>query len=236
MSRSVSSFVSFLVSVSLLTACGAPSSPSAPGDSKLYTLDSAAAAEFAADAKIEVQDDDSGWVEAVQTSLADDLSGELAFSQATIEAVQHGIDSDIDAFAVLAVGGVYPSRAAAENAFLQFAISLERTVSSDYPDGVLSVVPELDEAAALARAKVAILHYFETVEVAQPDFQSNIGRTWADVEVPVKNDVGNFENGASYSVVRQGHRRIFIGKVYGLHTEATVDDVGKVTPIVIEVD
>ena len=201
-----------------------------------YLLGAGDAAEFAANVKLEVTNDDSAWIEAFALQLDGDLSGDASFATTLVDKTTAALGAHIDAYAGIATGRTYSSRPAAQAAFFQFAMGLESTVTNDYPDGALSVVPELTEAQALVRAKIAMLYGFEHTEVNQPDFQANVGRTWADVKDQVKADVTNFDTTTNYQVFRDGHVRIFAGTVYGLHTEATVDDLGKVTHLLFEVD
>lgn len=199
-----------------------------------YTLSAADSAAFGAAAK-QLVDGDDAWRAEIEALLQDE-TGATEFPAATAHALTLAVDSRIDTFAEISAGRGWSSRSAAQDAFTGFARGLESTVIANYPEGALTLLPPITEAAALARAKLAILHYFQFTEVNQADFQSNIGRTWDEIAAQVRTDTTNFESKTNYYVDTSEERRVFVGEVYGLHTEVTVDYVGKVTNVLIEVD
>jgi hypothetical protein len=103
--------------------------------------------------------------------------------------------------------------------------------------GTTAELEPLTDARRLARAKTGILAYIENDFVNTPEFISTFdGITWAQIAARVRADVAAFETSEAYEVFVSPTNTIFAGRVNGLHTEATVDTLGKVTNVYVEID
>lgn len=106
-----------------------------------------------------------------------------------------------------------------------------RTLGQAYADQPLS----LD--AKLAQAKQGILHYWQFEFARSAEWQSTFpGKSWSDVKAQVAADVAAFEHDPSYGVYENGDTTTFVGRVWGLYTEADVDPFGTVTRVYVEID
>ena len=106
-----------------------------------------------------------------------------------------------------------------------------RTLGQAYADEPLS----LD--AKLAAAKQGILQYWQNDFVRSLEWQSTFaGKSWDDVKAQVASDVAAFEHDESYGVYETEKKTTFIGRVWGLYTEADVDPFGTVTRVYVEID
>ncbi len=203
-------------------------------DAVVYVVTAPAAQSFATHAKGIVSDDLAWRLSMIH--LLTDVTGDLSYAGSTATAIVHGIRQRIDAYAPSEVGRAYSSSFAARDAFVSYARGLQLAAKTDYPAGALSFVPSKTVAQKLARAKLGILAYWQDELVKSAAWQETFGKTWNQVKTAVEADVANFQNTGGYGAHPIAHGTVFTGRVYGLYTEATVDDLGKVTQVFVEID
>ena len=92
-------------------------------------------------------------------------------------------------------------------------------------------------AAKLSRAKAGLLAYFRDTFTSSEEWRRTFeGRTWALVQARVTQDIAAFERSPGFAESLAPNGTMFQGSVYGLYAETTVDDIGKVTRVYIEID
>lgn len=201
----------------------------------VYSVTSADAVEFADIAEGALRDDEGFGGEMLL--LIEDVTGSTAYTDAVLAEILDAISARVHAFATTEIGRGYSSRDAAFDAVYQHGRGLFFTARTAYPEGVLSFVEAKTTAEKLARGKEGILAYWQHEFVHTPEWIDVFsGKSWNDVKSQVGADVSNFENTSAYEVYQQTHQTIFVGSVYGLYTETTVDDVGKVVRVYVEID
>jgi hypothetical protein len=115
--------------------------------------------------------------------------------------------------------------------------SVEDVPSSSVDDELRGGRRIWGEPARLKKAKTSLLRYWEHDFVTTDQWKTTFdNRTWADVKAQVEGDVAAFETSESYEVYREDHQTIFVGRVYGLHTEVTVSETGAVKNVYVEID
>lgn len=88
----------------------------------------------------------------------------------------------------------------------------------------------------VANARKAILGYWKRTFVHSPAWSATFpGRTWADVRDAVIHDTGDFGSSAT-EIVEGDHETLISGRVYGLYTEVTVKNNGRVVRVFVEID
>lgn len=205
--------------------------PNAP----LYIVNGSDAMAFAAEAKTSVEEDDSFYEQ--MTDLLSDLTGDSSWPLATAQAIAGKIETRIDGFSSVEVGRTYSSLDAARKGFHDYAHGLTVAAITDYPTGALTFTGPAADDVRLSRAKQAIVYYWMTVEVYDPSWQANVGLGWDAVKDDVKNGAAAFETTVNWGVWPQdGGAVIFSGTVDQLPVEVTVDPIGKVTKVSIELD
>jgi hypothetical protein len=146
----------------------------------------------------------------------------------------------VHAYALARIGQGYSSRDAAFHSVYQYGRDLFQVARTGYPEGLLEFIPPMSQEQRLARAKLGILAQFELHTVLSPEWISNLnGQTWNDVKGQVAADVADFENGSSYETMQgfpNEYDICFMGRVYGLHTEASVDPIGRISFVLVEID
>lgn len=201
----------------------------------VYVVNSSDAAWFAETVEGALRDDE-GFAGEMAALLAD-VTGDDAYVEAVLADLLDAISARVHTFATTEVGREYSSRDAAFDSVYQYGRGLFFTARTAYPEGALELIPAKTQAEKLARGKQGILAYFENVLVPSDEWYYNLnGQTWNDVKSQVTADVAAFETTSAYEVYPEPNATIFVGRVYGLYTETTVDDVGKVVRVLIEID
>jgi hypothetical protein len=207
-------------------------------DAVPYSVTAADAQSFSASA-IDSLHDDEGFVADLDALLADETA-DTAWSDSILAGALAKMEADVSAYSLLEIGRTYSSADAAHEDFSGYARGLKTTAKTDYPAGLLHYVPHATQAQQLARAKIAMVHYFQYTLVNSPEWISNIsGIPWSQVAAQVTAEAADFEHQSEYEAIPQYQgidQTIFVGSLYQLHTEVTVDPIGKCTNILIEID
>ncbi len=182
--------------------------------------------------------DDSFWAGEMVALLGNgDLSGSPTWAASAVEKITLAIEARLAAFTNGEAGRTYSSRDAALASTLAYVANLKLAAKSDYPAGALTIVAPLTQAEGLARAKTALLHYWQHEFVGSPEWNATFdNRTWDDVKGQVGADIAAYETGGGYQVMETEAGLIFLGSVYSLYNEATVDPLGKVPHVLVEID
>lgn len=202
-----------------------------------YELTSARAATVAAAVNASLADDDT-WMERVQ-SLVEDATGDVERVVATRMEAFASLQSKVLRAANALVGTRYADEAEARAAVMAAGRALQAEALADYPRGLLGFVVPRTRAQKLALAKEGIAHYFEFVLVYTQAWRSAIlgSPTWDQVRARVLGDLATFEARREFGEGQVGpHATTFYSSVYGLYSEATIDDVGKLTFVLVEID
>lgn len=204
-------------------------------DAPLYSVTSSDAAEFAAIAEGALRDDEAFGGEML--FLLQDVTADEAWMDSVLADLLDAIAERVHVFAATEVGRGYSSRDAAFDSVYQYGRGLFATARTAYPEGALTLVEAKTTPEKLARGKDGILAYWENEFVHSETWIDVFeGRTWNDVKSQVGADVSAFESSDAYEVYTETHATIFVGRVYGLYTETTVDDLGKIVRVYVEID
>ena len=89
----------------------------------------------------------------------------------------------------------------------------------------------------ISSVREALIAYFRDVFVPSSEFQATFGgRSWDDVREEVLADVAQFGLDADGEIVRDANgQTTYIGRVWGLHTEVTVQP-GDEPSVFVEID
>ena len=134
-------------------------------------------------------------------------------------------------------GRGFSSAEVAHSLLWQHVQDTRRAALADYPRGLLTLVAPKSRAAKLSRAKAGLLAYFRDTFTSSEEWRRTFeGRTWAHVQARVTQDIAAFERAPGFAESPAPNGTMFQGSVYGLYAETTVDDIGKVTRVYIEID
>ena len=207
---------------------------SAGYDAPAYVVSSADAVEFA-DMAAGALRDDEGFGTQLE-ALLDDVTHDTAWMDSVYESLHAAIATRVATFAQTEIGRSYSSRDAAFFSVYTYGRGLLQAALTAYPEGVLDFVEPMSTGKKVARAKAGILAYWEDVFVHTPSWQFTFEKTWAEVESQVSFDVANMTSHEAYGAYPVENATTFVTVIYGLYTEVTVDDVGKVTNVYVEID
>lgn len=202
-----------------------------------YELTVARAASLAAAVRATLAADDT-FMERVE-SLVSDATGDTERVRATRTEAFAVLGVKLEAAARSLVGTRYASEAAAREVILEAGRTLQAEALANYPRGLLGFVTPKTHAEKLALAKAAIAYHFEHSLVHTDTWRLSINGSpdWDAVKERVMADLAAFETGPGYGEMAAGpYATVFYSRVYGLHSEATIDDVGKMTFVLIEID
>ena len=103
--------------------------------------------------------------------------------------------------------------------------------------GGATPAPLLVASKGISSVREALIAYFRDVFVPSSEFQATFGgRSWDDVREEVLADVAQFGLDADGEIVRDANgQTTYIGRVWGLHTEVTVQP-GDEPSVFVEID